>query len=67
MDCGTSSRRGAAPLRCRAAWLGDAAAVGEYAAAGGDVDARDRKKQTPLQFAAGAVAGQRRRQERAQT
>ncbi|KAI3426847.1 hypothetical protein D9Q98_006793 [Chlorella vulgaris] len=37
----------------RAAWLGDTAAVAEYVAAGGDVNARDRKGQTPLQFAAG--------------
>ncbi|KAL4443222.1 hypothetical protein ABPG75_010977 [Micractinium tetrahymenae] len=37
----------------RAAWLGDVAAVREYAAAGGDINAQDRKKQTPMQFAAG--------------
>lgn len=41
-------------FRCRAAWLGDTAAIGEYASAGGDVNARDRKGQTALQFAAGA-------------
>lgn len=41
-------------VRCRAAWLGDTAAIAEYASAGGDVNARDRKGQTALQFAAGA-------------
>lgn len=44
----------AAPC-CRAAWLGDSGAIAEYAAAGGDVNARDRKGQVPLQFAAGEL------------
>ena len=44
-----------AALGCRAAWLGDTAAIGEYAAAGGDVNAADHKGQTPLQFAAGGL------------
>jgi hypothetical protein len=42
-------------LTCRAAWLGDTAAIAEYAAAGGNVNAADRKGQTPLQFAAGGA------------
>lgn len=41
----------------RAAWLGDTAAIAESASAGGDVNARDRKGQSALQFAAGAGQG----------
>ncbi|KAL6767027.1 hypothetical protein ACKKBG_A38290 [Auxenochlorella protothecoides x Auxenochlorella symbiontica] len=37
----------------RAAWLGDTAAIASFLAAGGDVDARDLRGQTALQFAAG--------------